>query len=103
MDQVEVKEGTGYYKKEKDLYGQWVDVEIKRTVIRSLPYVIRQASLSTYFKVLDVNHRDVTDEYFEHDGESILLKADVVPAMYTTDPYVVRQDCLCYFMERMAL
>ena len=37
------------------------------------------------------------------DGEAILLKADVVPAMYTTDPYVVRQDCLCYFMERMAL
>lgn len=55
------------------------------------------------FKVLDVEHRDVTDEYFEHDGAAILLKADVVPAMYTTDPYVVRQDCLCYFMERMEL
>jgi hypothetical protein len=52
-------------------------------------------------RVLDVNHQDVTDRYFEHDGEAILLKEDVVPAMYTTDPYVVRQDCLCYFMERM--
>ena len=62
-----------------------------------------QLAVDRVFKVLDVNHRDVTDEYFEHDGEAILLKADVVPAMYTTDPYVVRQDCLCYFMERMAL
>lgn len=53
------------------------------------------------FKVLDVDHQDVTASYFEHDGEAILLKQDVVPAMYTTDPYVVRQDCLCYFMERM--
>ncbi len=59
--------------------------------------------VSSVFRVLDVDHRDVTDDYFEHDGDAILLKENVVPAMYTTDPYVVRQDCLCYFMERMAL
>ena len=34
------------------------------------------------------------------DGE-LRLRMAVVPAMYTTDPYVVLQDCLCYFMERM--
>ncbi len=55
------------------------------------------------FKVLDVDHQDVTGDYFEQDGDAILLKADVVPAMYTTDPYVIRQDCLCYFMERMVI
>lgn len=54
-------------------------------------------------QVLDVDHQDVTDAYFEHDGRNILLREDVVPAMYTTDPYVIRQDCLCYFMERMEL
>lgn len=53
------------------------------------------------FRVLDVDHRDVTSTYFEHDGQDIVLKESVIPAMYTTDPYVVRQDCLCYFMERM--
>lgn len=52
-DRVEVKEGTGYYKKEKDIDGQWVDVEIKRTVLRSLPYVIRQASLTTDYRVFE--------------------------------------------------
>ena len=61
-----------------------------------------QLAVDRVFRVLDVEHRDVTGDYFEHDGEAILLKEDVVPAMYTTDPYVVRQDCLCYFMERMA-
>jgi hypothetical protein len=25
----------------------------------------------------------------------------VIPAMYTIDAFVVRQDCLCYFMEQM--
>lgn len=54
VDQVEVKEGTGYYKKEKDASGQWVDVEIKRTAIRPIPYVMREVRLESEFKVLDV-------------------------------------------------
>jgi len=59
VDQVEVKEGTGYYKKEKDASGQWVDVEIKRTVIRPIPYVMREARLESEFKVWDVLRRVV--------------------------------------------
>jgi len=54
VDQVEVKEGTGYYKKEKDASGRWVDVEIKRTVIRAVPYVLREARLESEYKVFDV-------------------------------------------------
>jgi hypothetical protein len=52
-------------------------------------------------RVLDVEHRDVTEQYFAQQNGRIVLKQAVVPAMYTTDPLVVRQDCLCYFMERM--
>jgi hypothetical protein len=54
VDQVEVKEETGYYKKGKDASGRWVDVEIKRAVIRAVPYVIREARLASEFKVVDV-------------------------------------------------
>lgn len=54
VDQVEVKEGTGYTKKEKDASGRWVDVEIKRTVIRTVPYVMREARLESAYKVFDV-------------------------------------------------
>jgi len=53
-DQAEVKEGTGYFKKEKSLDGEWVDVEITRTVIRTLPYVIRHASLDTDYMVFEL-------------------------------------------------
>lgn len=52
-------------------------------------------------QVLDTDHQDVTDAYFERDGRYLLLRQTVVPAMYTTDPFVIRQDCLCYFMERL--
>jgi hypothetical protein len=55
------------------------------------------------FQVLDGEHQDVTGTFFVQEGGQIMLRESVVPAMYTTDPYVVRQDCLCYFMERMDL
>lgn len=54
-------------------------------------------------RVLDPDHVDVTERYFVSDGERLLLRRAVVPAMYTVDPAVVRQDCLCYFMSAMPL
>lgn len=54
-------------------------------------------------QVLDNDHTEVTERFFDiHEGR-ISLKTSVVPAMYTTDPDVVRQDCLCYFMEPLDL
>ena len=53
-EQAEVKEGTGYFKKEKNLDGEWVDVEITRTVVRTLPYVIRHASLDVDYVVFEL-------------------------------------------------
>jgi hypothetical protein len=71
VDQVEVKEGTGYYKKEKDPSGRWVDVEIKRTVIRAVPYVKREARLEAAYKVFDVVSHIViaAGKVTETDGE----------------------------------
>jgi len=60
-----------------------------------------ELAASRVLSVLDTDHRDVTDAYFQHDGRYLLLRQNVVPAMYTTDPFVIRQDCLCYFMERL--
>lgn len=53
--------------------------------------------------VLDSDRRNVTEEYFAVDGQRLRLRRPVVPAMYTLDPAVIRQDCLCYFMQRMSL
>jgi hypothetical protein len=49
-------------------------------------------------RVLDPGHRDVTDLFFYQEGPHVRFSRDVVPAMYTTDPDVVLQDCLCYLM-----
>ncbi len=46
---------------------------------------------------------EVSDGFFERDGELIRLSRPVMPSMLTRDARVVRQDCLCYFMERYPL
>ena len=58
--------------------------------------------LGALLRVLDVDHVDVTGDFFDLVDGSVRLTRAVTPAMYTTDPLVVRQDCLCYFMEPMA-
>lgn len=57
--------------------------------------------LSAVLQVLDPGHRDVTDHFFDSDAGHIVLKRPVIPAMYTTDRAVIRQDCLCYLMEEL--
>ncbi len=54
-------------------------------------------------RVIDVAHQDVTRAYFKQEDGNLVLRRSVVPAMYTTDPAVIVQDCLCYFMEAMPL
>ncbi|MDH5183787.1 MAG: M14 family metallopeptidase [Gammaproteobacteria bacterium] len=44
---------------------------------------------------------DVAELYFEVVNGEIVLKRPVMPSMLTLDERVIRQDCLCYFMERL--
>ena len=46
---------------------------------------------------------EVGNEYFELDGELVRLRRSVMPSMLTRDARIIRQDCLCYFMERHPL
>jgi hypothetical protein len=62
-----------------------------------------EADVSELIEVLDSEGRDVTDHYLRSDRGAILLEQPIIPAMYTTDPVVIRQDCLCYFMARVPL
>jgi hypothetical protein len=42
-------------------------------------------------------------DYFAYADGEIRLTRPVVPAMLTTDPLAVRNDCLCYLMERIGI
>lgn len=52
-------------------------------------------------QMIDEAGCDVADDYFAVSGGSLLLSKQAVPAMLTADPRIVRQDCLCYLMQRI--
>ena len=47
--------------------------------------------------------QDVTSEYFRVFDQVLYTHRKVMPSMLTMDRQVIRQDCFCYLMERLAL
>ncbi|MEZ5598553.1 MAG: succinylglutamate desuccinylase/aspartoacylase family protein [Pseudomonadales bacterium] len=71
-------------------------------VPRHTEFAYTQRPFQETIQVLDPGHRNVTDQFFYQEGPHVRFARDVVPAMYTTDPDVVRQDCLCYLMAPLS-
>jgi hypothetical protein len=46
---------------------------------------------------------EVTRDYFCVEDGELILRRDAMPSMLTLDERIIRQDCLCYLMERYAL
>ncbi|MBK8816185.1 MAG: succinylglutamate desuccinylase/aspartoacylase family protein [Methylococcaceae bacterium] len=44
---------------------------------------------------------DIASHYFKIDSGKLTTQRPVMPAMLTRDVNIIRQDCLCYLMERM--
>ncbi|MCE7914251.1 MAG: peptidase M14 [Nitrosomonas sp. PRO4] len=44
---------------------------------------------------------DMSEHYFENRDGNLLTRQQVMPAMLTRDIRIIRQDCLCYLMERL--
>ena len=51
--------------------------------------------------VLSETGEDVARRFFRLDDGMLQLARPVMPSMLTLDKRVIRQDCLCYLMERM--
>jgi len=60
-------------------------------------------SCAAPLQVIDEHGSRVEDQFFELKRGEVLLKRSTMPAMLTTDARIVRQDCLCYLMERLVL
>jgi len=46
---------------------------------------------------------DVTDDFFSFQNGELQINRQTMPSMLTLDERVIRQDCLCYLMERIHL
>ncbi len=45
----------------------------------------------------------VTENFFSIRDNSLHITKKIMPAMFTLDENVIRQDCLCYLMEKVEL
>ena len=61
---------------------------------------VRQDS-SARLLVLNEDGEDIGDRLFDYRQGEITLRQPLMPAMLTRDERVIRQDCLCYLMERI--
>jgi hypothetical protein len=51
----------------------------------------------------DTDGVDRTDDWFQVDDGAVVTRRAAMPAMLTTQSDAIRQDCLCYLMERIRL
>jgi len=51
----------------------------------------------------DVSGKNVTDNFFKLDNGKLHITRATMPSMLTLNERVIRQDCLCYLMERICL
>jgi hypothetical protein len=49
----------------------------------------------------DENGEDVSERFFELKGNELMFKRPTMPSMMTLNERVIKQDCLCYLMERL--
>jgi succinylglutamate desuccinylase len=61
---------------------------------------IRSGSMAR-LQVLDEDGAEIGPRLFDYHQDEIALRQRLMPAMLTRDERVIRQDCLCYLMERI--
>jgi len=50
---------------------------------------------------IDEQGKEVTEDFFEISNQQLKVKRPTMPSMLTLDERIIRQDCLCYLMERL--
>ncbi|MDE8651542.1 M14 family metallopeptidase [Novosphingobium album (ex Liu et al. 2023)] len=86
-----------------DAAGLRFDAGLDRMNFREMPAGARfgETGHAMPVEVVDEAGRDVAGKFFSTRGGVLRLRRDAMPAMLTCDERVIRQDCLCYLMERV--
>ncbi len=73
-EKVKIQEGTGEYKEGENVFGQEAEVEIQRTIVKEVPYVMRHGNIIVDFNIVNLKTKqrifadEVSEEYKEKFG-----------------------------------
>jgi succinylglutamate desuccinylase len=62
---------------------------------------VRNRPLSSLLLVQDEQGNNVADQFFDLSNGNLQITRPTMPSMLTLDERVIKQDCLCYLMERL--
>lgn len=77
---------------------------LHRFNFKKIPAGTKLAKLAkpkTRLLAIDEQQQDRTEDYLSYDGSNISVRQDTIMSMYTEDPLIVRQDCVCYFLNTL--
>ncbi|MDQ7090106.1 MAG: M14 family metallopeptidase [Methylococcales bacterium] len=84
-----------------------LDPEIERMNFTEIPigtrFGIVNQSEDIPLLVFEEKGQCVTDKFFTLENNQLLIRRKMMPSMLTLDERVIKQDCLCYLMERIDL
>ena len=81
--------------------------QIDRFNFRDVPRGTVLASIrsdaNAVLDVKDVSGQDALERFFAIENQTLIAAAPLIPSMLSTNADLIRQDCLCYLMERYPL
>jgi hypothetical protein len=81
-----------------------LDADLDRLNFHELPIGTRFGRVRDGLEIPVVVHdetgNEITERYFTLNDGALFTRRPVVPSMITLNTEIVRQDCLCYLMER---
>lgn len=104
--QVKIKEGHhfSFTDKKSDLV---FDAQLERMNFTEISagscFAIVNKNNIMPLSAIDEQGNDVTDQFFKINDTQLEITRNTMPSMLTLDERVIRQDCLCYLMERLKL
>ncbi|HIP67916.1 MAG TPA: peptidase M14 [Chromatiales bacterium] len=104
MAQVKVPENISFSFSRDDVQIRFVE-NLERMNFQEVPpatiFAFCRNGSNKLLVAKDETGQDVSEMYFQCIDNRIELKKKMMPSMLTLDEEVIRQDCLCYLMERM--
>lgn len=79
-----------------------LDAHNFRTIPGGTTIAAIRAGCDARLEVLDASGADVTNRYFRCDASAVVTAVPLMPSLMTANERIIRQDCLCYLLERVA-
>jgi len=75
--------------------------QLNFTPLHEGEYWAEITNVKAYLDIIDENGNSLYERYFSVENKQLISHIHLMPSMLTTSEEIVRQDCLCYIMEKV--